>query len=80
MIAHLSVADSVPQIKRQIDWLWEYLNQHDGWFDMSLHHFYFTKWTHYIGLALENDWKIKQNKINDLIFRSLLILNKANRF
>ncbi len=79
LIARLGIANDVPQIRRQIDVLQDYLNSNQGFFIKPLSHYYFTKWDKYLGLALENDWKVKDARINDLTFRSLLILKLANR-
>jgi hypothetical protein len=46
-----------------------------GKFTKQLAHDYFRRWGAYTGLMLEADWRIPQRRINDLIFRSLLILN-----
>lgn len=79
MIARLGIANDIPQIKNQIDYLYEYVHTNDGFFVKPLSHYYFTKWTQYIGIALENDWKIKGARMSDLTFRSLLILHLDNR-
>jgi hypothetical protein len=50
------------------------LFESEGFFRKELSHYYFHKWTQYIGLALENDWKSEEKRICDLTFRSLLIL------
>lgn len=78
MIARLGIINDVPEIKKQIYYLNEYLNANNGFFVEKISHFYFNKWTQYIGLALENDWNVKDSRINDLTFRSLLILKFSN--
>lgn len=79
LITRLDIANDIPQIGNQIDYLYEYMNSNDGFFLKGLSHYYFNKWTQYIGLALENNWKAQESRINDLTFRSLLILNLSNR-
>jgi hypothetical protein len=41
----------------------------------KLNHTYFQKWGSYTGLALEKDWRHPQRRVNDLTFRSLLIIH-----
>ncbi len=79
MVARLGIADAVLAIKGQIDFLAAHLDANDGFFQKPLSHFYFTKWSQYMGLALENDWKANGARRNDLTFRSLLILKYAGR-
>lgn len=79
LIARLGIANDIPQIKNQINYLYGYINLNDGFFIKPLTHYYFNKWNQYIGLALENNWKSREARINDLTFRSLLILSLANR-
>ena len=78
LIARLGIAGDVPWIEQQIGWLRRYLDANDGFFVKRMSHYYFTKWTAYIGLALEDDWGERESRVNDLTFRSLLIINLAN--
>lgn len=79
MIARLGIIDQVEAIKNQVQILQNILCENEGLFTKTLSHFYFNKWTQYIGLALENDWKVKNARICDLTFRSLLILKLTNQ-
>jgi hypothetical protein len=79
MIARLGIIDKIEAIKYQIQSLQNILCEDEGFFIKPLSHFYFNKWTQYIGLALENDWKVKNAKICDLTFRSLLILKLTDQ-
>lgn len=53
------------------------LRQNGGFFldDFSKNGWVF--WSGYSGMALENDWKIRQKRVNDLTFRSQLIFALA---
>lgn len=73
LISRLGIAFEVTSIKAQIEYVNKILNDNNGLFTKKLRHFYFTKWTQYLGLALENDWKLDEKAINDLTFRCLLI-------
>jgi hypothetical protein len=77
LIARLEIADRVEDVNRQIHTLSEILLKNNGLFTKAVSHYYFHKWTSYIGLALENDWEQKEARICDLTFRSLLILKLA---
>jgi hypothetical protein len=77
MIARMGIIDDIKVIKNQVQVLQDMLCENSGLFTKPLSHFYFNKWTQYIGLALENDWKVKNARICDLTFRSLLILKLA---
>lgn len=73
LISRLGIAFEVPPIKAQIEYVNKILNDNNGLFTKKLRHFYYTKWTQYLGLVLENDWKSDEKMINDLTFRCLLI-------
>lgn len=77
MLARVGVVQAVPQLKAQVEALKQLLLEHNGFFTLKLSHYYFHKWNMYIGLALEKDWKTPSSRINDLTFRSLLILYYA---
>jgi len=78
LLARMGIADEVPEIKRQIDRLRSALRKSGAKFAEKLSHPYFTHWNSYTGLALEENWKSPSRRINDLTFRSLLILNNAD--
>ena len=44
---------------------------------MKLGHESFREWGAYTGLMLERDWRRPRQQINDLTFRSLLILSSG---
>lgn len=73
LIARLGIALKVPSIKMQIKDVDRILNENNGLFTRKFRHYYFTKWTQYLGLALEDNWKTGDKVINDLTFRCLLI-------
>jgi hypothetical protein len=79
LVARLGITDKVEAIRNQIQTLENILDAGEGLFTKKLSHFYFNKWTQYIGLALENGWKAKNDRICDLTFRSLLILKLSKR-
>jgi hypothetical protein len=80
VLARLGVTRYVPGIFSQAEALEELLKESDGLFIKPLSHYYFQKWSAYSGLMLEQDWKSSQRRINDLTFRSLLILHYAGLF
>ncbi len=73
LISRLGIAYKVPSIKTQIEYVDKILNDNNGLFTKKLRHFYYTKWTQYLGLALETDWKSDEKVMNDLTFRCLLM-------
>lgn len=78
LISRLGIAFEIPSIKKQIEYVNKMLSDNNGLFTKKLRHFYYTKWTQYLGLALENDWKSGEKVINDLTFRCLLINTYSN--
>jgi hypothetical protein len=80
LISRLGVVPRIPSIEAQVRNLYGLLDSNGGVFPKALSHYYFTKWTPYLGLALENDWKDKDCRINDLTFRSLVILSKSGLY
>jgi hypothetical protein len=79
LLARLGVVDQIPELKCQLQTLAEILLKSQGLFTKKLNHAYFQKWGAYTGLALEKDWQLPQRRINDLTFRSLLILHYAKQ-
>ena len=77
LLARLGVVNHIPDLKQQAQTLANLLRENQGLFTKNLSHTYFSKWGAYTGLALERDWRIPQRRINDLTFRSLLILHFA---
>lgn len=73
LIARLGIASDIFSIKKQIAYVNEMLNHSNGLFTKKVRHYYYTKWTQYLGLALETDWNSADKAINDLTFRCLLI-------
>lgn len=73
LIARLGIASAIPAIKTQIAFMNDILNTNNGLFTKKLRHYYYTKWTPYLGLALEPDWRSVEKAVNDLTFRCLLI-------
>ena len=73
LISRLGIACKVPSVKTQIEYVDKTLCDNNGLFTKKLRHFYFTKWTPYLGLALETDWKSDEKVMNDLTFRCLLM-------
>ncbi len=77
LIARLGIADRLPAVYEQMSALSDYLKSNGWLFTIPLSHYYFHRWSPYIGLALENSWRSKDARICDLTFRSLLILKLA---
>lgn len=77
LLARLGIVDQVPALRQQVQALESLLRQGQGLFTKKLNHAYFQKWGAYTGLALETDWRTPQRRINDLTFRSLLIVHYA---
>jgi hypothetical protein len=77
LLSQLGVVALIPELHAQVKNLEELIADGDGRFTKRLTHPYFTEWTPYMGLALENDWKSAERRISDLTFRSALILNYA---
>ena len=75
-LARLGVVSAVPELRRQGDTLTKMLDA-DGRFTKKLAHPYFTKWGAYPGLMLEANWRNPERRVNDLTFRSKLILHYA---
>lgn len=75
MLARIGIINDIPELKKQVDYLKDYLIQNEGLFKLPLSHYYFHKWNMYVGLALEKNWRKSMARICDLTFRSLLILN-----
>lgn len=73
LIARLGIATKMDSLKGQIEYVNNLLDENNGLFIKKLNHYYFTRWTQYIGLALEDNWKSTDKKINDITFRCLLI-------
>jgi hypothetical protein len=73
LFARLGVVRDIPQLLSQLDELKAILKQGEGFFKIKPNDYSFNKWSVYIGLALENDWK-NERWMYDLTFRSLLIL------
>lgn len=78
LLARTGIVQRIPELYRQTSYLKECLQQNDGKFSNRLSHLYFRKWSAYSGLMLEQDWRTPKRRINDLTFRSLLILHYSN--
>jgi hypothetical protein len=77
LLARLGVIQRVPTLARQTEVLADLVESGSGFFTKPLQHPYFKKWGAYTGLMLEKDWRDAQRRINDLTFRSILILHYA---
>ncbi len=73
LLARLGVVGAIQGLCRQVEGLCEMLDQGGGWFTHPVSHNYFKHWGAYTGLMLERDWRLRQRRIFDLTFRSLLI-------
>jgi hypothetical protein len=78
LLARLGVIPYINSLKSQVAWLEDYLQAGNSWFLKRLRHVSFKQWGAYTGMMLEKDWKKPQRRINDLTFRSLLILHYAH--
>lgn len=72
LLARLGVVTAVPELHQQLVKLDGVLE--NGRFTKKLAHGSFKKWGAYTGLMLEPNWRSPKRRINDLTFRSLLIL------
>lgn len=79
MIARLGVVHQTEAIRRQLEYVSRMVKESGGLFTKPLRHPYFVKWSQYVGLNLESDWKTKDRRVNDLTFRWLLIQFYASR-
>jgi hypothetical protein len=77
LLARLGVIHQIPELEQHVCTLENLLLENHGLFTKNLGHPYFQKWGPYTGLALEKDWRSARRRINDLTFRSLLILNDS---
>jgi hypothetical protein len=75
LLARAGMISQNPELLQQVRDLKSMLLKNNGLFTKRLNHPYFQKWGAYTGLALEKDWHSPQCRINDLTFRSLLVLN-----
>lgn len=78
LLARTGILLRIPELYRQVSYLKEWLQQNGGKFTKELSHLYFRKWGAYSGLMLEQNWRTSNRRINDLTFRSLLILHYSN--
>jgi hypothetical protein len=78
LIARLGVSTQIPDLNKQVRVLANLMQAGNGLFTRKLHHPYFQKWGAYTGLMLEKDWNRPKYRINDLTFRSLLILQLSH--
>ncbi len=76
LITRMGVAHKIEQLSQQIDSLQDNLLQYGQDFFLPINHNYFKHWGAYTGLMLEPDWKRSIRRINDLTFRSLIILHQ----
>lgn len=79
LIARLGVIKDIHILDRQVNQLELLLLQSNGIFNKRISHYYFNRWTPYLGLALENNWKKENARAFDLTFRSLLILKLSEK-
>jgi hypothetical protein len=79
LLSRLGVIHQIPELEQQVHTLESLLLENHGLFTKNLSHPYFQKWGAYTGLALEKDWRSARRRINDLTFRSLLVLNYSRR-
>ena len=77
LLARLGVIEAIPALRAQARWLASRLEAAAGYLTRALRHRYFGLWGAYTGLMLERDWRTQQRRVNDLTFRSLLILHYA---
>lgn len=79
LLSRLGVVQRIAELKQQSQILKDLLLENHGLFTKKLNHPYFQKWGAYTGLAVERDWRSIQRRVNDLTFRSLLILNYSGQ-
>ena len=75
--ARLGMLNEGSPFRKHLESLAGLLRENGGLFleDFSKNGYVF--WSGYSGMALEDDWKIRQRRVNDLTFRSRLILTLA---
>jgi len=73
MLARLGVVSQVEVLRHQAEYVANRMKENGNLFTKPLRHPYFTKWSQYMGLALESDWKTNGRRVNDLTFRWLMI-------
>lgn len=76
LLCRMGILQNNNLISHQIEHLKSLLSENNGLFTLPLKHNYFKHWGAYTGLMLEPDWKNPIRRINDLTFRSYLILDK----
>ncbi|WP_202710980.1 hypothetical protein [Sporosalibacterium faouarense] len=74
LLSRLGVVNEIQELRNQVKTLITLIKEDDNLFKKKLNHYYFRKWSPYIGLALEKDWRSSKRRISDLSFRSLLII------
>jgi hypothetical protein len=77
LLARLDVIREVPELEAQLHALACMLAESNGCFNKRLRSLYFALWSPYTGLMLEKDWRSNTRRVNDLTFRSILILHYA---
>jgi hypothetical protein len=78
LFARLGIVDRIIELNEQTRTLTTMLQADQGLFLKKLYHPYFKRWGSYTGLMLEKDWKLPRRCINDLTFRSLLIIQMSH--
>lgn len=74
LLGRLGLLRRVAELQAQAAALEQMLAAGGGMFQANPNHAYFKQWGAYTGLMLEADWRSAQRRVNDLTFRSLLIL------
>jgi len=75
MLARLGMVGRIAALQAQTAALEQMLTAGGGLFRENFNHTYFKRWGAYTGLILEPDWRSPQRRVNDLTFRSLLIMH-----
>jgi hypothetical protein len=78
LFGRLGLTDRISELNEQVQALDALMQPSQGLFIKKLFHPYFKKWGSYTGLMLEKDWRLPLRRINDLTFRSLLILSETH--
>ena len=73
LFARLGLLRSNATLKHYAQSFLAWVEDINDWATKPLSHTYFSKWGAYTGLMLEKDWRAGKRRMNDLLFRTVLI-------
>lgn len=80
LLSRMGVFGIVPQLEEQKEELLKIISTGYEVFQHFQSHRSWTIWSAYSGLALEQDWRSKEARTRDALFRSLLVLHFSGSF